>query len=78
MTAALQGLEGRAATGPLAAPLSGFRRWGRAVWRALEAHGERRAMRILRTLAVHRQVTDPEFARYLLSLTTTRTGAPER
>jgi hypothetical protein len=42
---------------------SRFRRAGLAIWRALEASGQARALRELRLLHGHWETSDPEFAR---------------
>ncbi len=79
MTAALRRPALAAEPGPAGARLRvGLRRWGRAVWRALEAHGERRAQRVLHELAMQRQASNPELARQLLDLSARRTGAAQR
>lgn len=76
MTTALPGLRTRTASA--AGLQAGLRRWGRRVWQALEGHGQRRAMRILRELALQRRAMEPELARQLLELTQPRSGRAGR
>ena len=53
-----------AGTPPAASVLgSRFKRAGLAIWRALEASGEARALRALRMLHGCWELSDPEFAR---------------
>lgn len=79
MTTALLGLKAHVGLAGHAAGLgAGLRRWGRGAWQALESHGQRRAMRILRELALQRRAMDPELARQLLDLTEPRSGPPGR
>ena len=57
------GVETGSATQAASALGSRIRRAGLAVWRALEASGEARAWRELRTMQGRWENSDPEFAR---------------
>ena len=57
------GVETGSATQVASALGSRIRRAGLAVWRALEASGEARAWRELRTMQGRWEISDPEFAR---------------
>ena len=57
------GVEIAAAPPGGSARQSSFRGAGLAVWRALEASGHARAIRELRALHGHWEISDPEFAR---------------